>query len=263
MIAVQKIVDALDDEYGAQLNEREQELKQLQEELDRVTNQLEQTRKQLEEQQTQSQHLVEAQQKVRNLEQAIQSEWNTLATVLGRQDADTTAAMEELNNNEEDIDALFAVNSETDGVQEGQLRRKNRLLQSRLTAYTKNNEYLRSQVEGLRAQSVEKELQCKRLIAACCNLPVDKIDDLVEPLTQAIESDPPDLDLARVIGFMEKIRRQGAFTDRPNYPSSSSSSSPSSHNNLATLSVSNNPTLDPATNADTNDHSQSAAAPLL
>ncbi|CEJ04005.1 hypothetical protein RMCBS344292_17975 [Rhizopus microsporus] len=87
---------------------------------------------------------------------------------------------------------------------------------------------------------MEKEMQCKRLIAACCNLPIEKIDDLVEPLTLAIESDPPDLDLARVIGFMDKVKRQGAFTEVSITSSTSSFRQPSQGSPL------------PPSNADTN-----------
>lgn len=56
-------------------------------------------------------------------------------------------------------------------------------------------------------KAVEKELGCKRLIAACCHLPIDTIDEFIEPLTLAIENDPPDMDFTRVIGFMEKLRQ--------------------------------------------------------
>ncbi|KAI8147016.1 hypothetical protein BJV82DRAFT_508895 [Fennellomyces sp. T-0311] len=226
---VQKIVDALDEEYGTQLSQRDQELKTIQEELEAATKELESTRKALEAKQTQSQQLVEAQQKIRNLQTALQGEWDGISTV----PANNTTAIDEIDE-KQDIDELFSVRPENNESlsRTQQLERQITLLESRIAGYTQNDQHLRSELEGLKAQSAEKELQCKRLIAACCNLPIEKIDDLVEPLTLAIESDPPDLDLARVIGFMEKIRRQGAFSE--GLPSSSpSSSSPTQSSALA------------------------------
>ncbi|KAI9312158.1 hypothetical protein BX666DRAFT_1989319 [Dichotomocladium elegans] len=220
---VQKIVDALDEEYGGQLVQRDQELAEIQTGIDEASKELEMTRKDLESRQAQSQRLVEAQQKYRNLQTSLQAEWDRMDST----PANTSTALDEIDDNE-DIDAAFAVLSTTDGEEKPRTaeQRKNhmRLLKARIAAYLQNDHDLRSEVMELRAQTAEKELQCKRLIAACCNLPIEKIDDLVEPLILAIESDPPDLDLARVIGFMEKIRRQGAFSD--SLASSQSSSPP-------------------------------------
>ena len=213
-------MDALDEEYGTQLSQRDQELKLIQDELDAATKELETTRKALEDKQTQSQQLVEAQQKIRNLQVALQGEWDGISTTLP---ANNTTAIDEIDE-KQDIDALFLPLTPENSQQQQQkgegstsrtqqLEQQIRLLESRIASYTQNDQDLRTELQGLKAQSAEKELQCKRLIAACCNLPIEKIDDLVEPLTLAIESDPPDLDLARVIGFMEKIRRQGAFSE--------------------------------------------------
>lgn len=120
---------------------------------------------------------------------------------------------------DEDIDALFNVPELVIPQDATEEQKKKKLdayiknVQAKVKAYTANDQELQDEIKKLEDQFYEKEMQCKRLIAACCNLPIDKIDELVEPLTLAIESDPPDLDLARVIGFMDKIRRQGAFAE--------------------------------------------------
>ncbi|KAI8099856.1 uncharacterized protein BX664DRAFT_290228 [Halteromyces radiatus] len=202
---VQKIVDALDEEYGGQLSERETQLKETEEQLEKTTQALEAARKELERRQEQSQLLAEGQQKVRNLNQALETGWHELEVLLQKNNEtlDKEAVLQ--FDVDQNIDSMFDIkNDNVDKVIQ---------LRARISAYTLNNNALKTYVDGLRAETAEKELQCKRLIAACCSLPIDKIDELVEPLTLAIESDPPDLDLARVIGFMEKIRRQGAFND--------------------------------------------------
>ncbi|KAI9029786.1 hypothetical protein CLU79DRAFT_480672 [Phycomyces nitens] len=218
---VQRIVDALDEEYSGQLTEKDQELQQTQEELQRVTSQLDETRKNLEERQAQSQQLSETYQTIRDLEGALQSGWAELGEILqDREDLPHPDMIDSFDENE-DIDALFDI-PDADTDDPNQLQHQIQMLQTRVEAYKQNDKDLESEIEHLQTQAAEKEMHCKRLIAACCNLSIDKIDELVKPLTQAIESDPPDLDLARVIGFMEKIKRQGTF---PDYSSASSSGS--------------------------------------
>ncbi|KAI7871736.1 hypothetical protein BDF14DRAFT_1758471 [Spinellus fusiger] len=209
---VQRIVDALDEEYSGQLTERDQELQQAQSELDKVNQLLEATRKVLEEQQTQSQQLSETHQKIHDLKQALQTGWSSLETVLQHKENLQYPEAIDSFDEKEAIDALFDVPA-TETRDHKQLQREIHALKARTDAYKQNNKDIEATLHTLKTQANDKEMHCKRLIAACCNLPIDKIDELVKPLTLAIESDPPDLDLARVIGFMEKIKRQGAFPD--------------------------------------------------
>ncbi|KAL0145733.1 apses-type HTH transcription regulator [Mucor lusitanicus] len=217
---VQKIVDALDDEYGAQLTAKEQELQSVQDEVNAVVRELESTRKGLETRQAQSQRLSEAQQKTRNIEAALDAGWKQLESIITKS-GKSMPRREDIENidENEDIDGLFNVpelhvpDDATEEEKKKKLDEYIRNIQAKVKAYRTNDEALRNEIEKLQNDYVAKETECKRLIAACCNLPIDKIDDLVEPLTLAIESDPPDLDLARVIGFMDKIRRQGAFAE--------------------------------------------------
>ncbi|KAI8990025.1 hypothetical protein BDB01DRAFT_848126 [Pilobolus umbonatus] len=228
---VQKIIDALDEEYGAQLVVKEQKLAKLQEELDTVTHNLEQTHKVLEERQAHSQRLSEARQKIKNIESSLKEGWDILQQVR-KQAGKEELKKEELANFDvnEDIDALFGldINIPEDLPEEKkkeEMKNQLKTLRATVKAYTDNDMDLQKEISEIQSQFSEKEMQCKRLIAACCNFPIEKIDDLVEPLTLAIESDPPDLDLARVIGFMDKIRRQGAYIE-PN--TANSLSTPSS-----------------------------------
>lgn len=219
-------MDALDEEYGDQLASKDQEVNQIQTALNGVTEELETTRKALEEKQAQSQKLSEAQQKTRNIEAALaagQKDLNEILKAAGKPPISEADIEKDI-----DVDAQFDIAELSDEMDVDTLRKHVLKLQSTVGAYTLNDAQLSKQVDTLKAQFAEKEMQCKRLIAACCNLPVEKIDDLVEPLTLAIESDPPDLDLARVIGFMDKIKRQGTYVEpiiktTPASPSVSSS----------------------------------------
>ena len=217
---------------------KEQELQKVQDDLNNITSELESTRKGLEERQTQSQKLSEAQQKTKNIQNAIQAGWIHLEEIMKRagKPIPDYNAIDNCEENE-DIDALFAVpelkipENSTEEEKKTLLDNHIKLVQAKVKAYTANDLELKRETTQLEDQFFEKEMQCKRLIAACCNLPIDKIDDLVEPLTLAIESDPPDLDLARVIGFMDKIRRQGAFAEPVSSSSPLSVSADASLNN--------------------------------
>ncbi|KAI7866312.1 uncharacterized protein EV154DRAFT_532715 [Mucor mucedo] len=90
---------------------------------------------------------------------------------------------------------------------ERKLEKRVKMLQSQIESSTKSIDKLKLELEVSTTKSKQKEMEYRRLIAASCNLPIEKVDSLIGPLTLAIESDPPDLDMARVIGFMERLRR--------------------------------------------------------
>jgi regulatory protein SWI6 len=261
--AVQKIVDALDNEYGSQLTTKENELLALQADLDTVTHQLERTRRSLEQRQSQSQKLSEAQQRTHNIEQALQNGWDQLQSLMQRANKPLPHPQDiDQFDTDQDIDALFDApplhytQDATEEEKKHELENYIKNVQAKVKAYRANDEVLVCEIERLQKKFTDKELQCKRLIAACCNLPMDKIDDLVEPLTLAIESDPPDLDLARVIGFMDKIRRQGAFAVAASSTENSSTvtaAMPASHHQYQYANTSSLRSPQPESTANNND----------
>ncbi|KAF7720905.1 transcriptional regulator swi6 [Apophysomyces ossiformis] len=211
---IQRIVDALEAEYDDKLVARDMELQQLQKELRILTRRLEEANKRLEEQQSEKQQLVEAHQRIRELELALHNS-------LGNISNDAQPSNLQHTNAKEDIDALLNINepvaegnrraiSETSSLREQQLEQQVQLLQAKIQAYTRSNAGPGQETEHLRTELAEKEIQCKRVIAACCNLPIDEVDAFIEPLARVIESDPPDLEFAKVIEFMERLRHQEA-----------------------------------------------------
>jgi len=61
-------------------------------------------------------------------------------------------------------------------------------------------------LKSLQGVSAEKEFQCKKIVALCTGVPVDKIEDMLENLVIAVESEAPVIDLGRVSGFMQKVK---------------------------------------------------------
>ncbi|KAI9328025.1 hypothetical protein DFJ73DRAFT_129880 [Zopfochytrium polystomum] len=125
-----------------------------------------------------------------------------------------------------------------------ELRRRVRILESHLDAKFSDEKALREEIVALKAQHAEfsgsrkslapgtstpgvstpgasagsvtappveqeriigrQELLCRKIIAACCNVSLDSVDDLLDPLLAAVESDDVDLDLGSVSDFMSK-----------------------------------------------------------
>ncbi|KAI9496040.1 hypothetical protein BDB00DRAFT_811485 [Zychaea mexicana] len=182
---VQKIVDELDKDYHTRLRERDEQLERTQARLRSVTRELNDEREKLAAQQSKGQKLAESHELIRKLEEALQS------------------------NSNKQID--------TEGqAREKWLEERVQLLQAQVEAHSKIRQELAAEVEQLKAYSSEKEMQCKRLIAACCNMTIDEVDSILEPLLASVESNPPDLDLPQVIQFMERLQQDEANNNTDN-----------------------------------------------
>ncbi|CAO3638044.1 unnamed protein product [Cunninghamella echinulata] len=186
-ITVQRFVDAMDTEFSKTLQYREAELTRMQLEIQELSQQLEKERNEWNTTlKKNTQQLNEAHLRIKQLEEMLnktslhhlENGTNNNDIIINTPITSTHIIDNNNNNNYNNKDS-----SESD---------KTRKLEEMEQKYLK---------------AVEKELECKRLIAACCHLPIDTIDEFIEPLTLAIENDPPDMDFTRVIGFMEKLRQ--------------------------------------------------------
>ena len=85
---------------------------------------------------------------------------------------------------------------------------------------------MRAGLQSLLGATAEKEFQCKKIVALCTGLPIDKVEDvsgrllrcsvvhdpdlvflvqMLENLLIAVESEAQIVDLGRVSGFMQKV----------------------------------------------------------
>lgn len=67
--------------------------------------------------------------------------------------------------------------------------------------------HLCQELVAFRITANQHEKFCKRIISACCNVPLANVEELLQPLLSAVESDAFNLDLRLVSGFMGRIRR--------------------------------------------------------
>lgn len=214
------MVDELDVEFSQEILARQGQLKDTQSLLRNATRELTETRRSIIDYRTQAQQVAEAQQKIKNLSLSLEEESQRTRSHKGYNSKLRTSSGE-------DIDVLFNVRKRTssDGmtttgaVEAGgsgeDLKTRERmaeddlvLLRSRVYAYQKNDEELALELAEAKSKTSANELLCKKVIAICCNIPLDKVDEMLVPLTLAVESDGASLDLSRVAGFMSRVKQQ-------------------------------------------------------
>jgi regulatory protein SWI6 len=243
LLALHNQVVEMEDQYQEQLRQRDIKSFQTKKEMNMLRYQLNEAQRRLE--LPVSMQLAEAQKRIHELEQLrVQSNSRTAAAICddfvisNNTDSKSTTILEENNNLLDEDQPPPQPQAQTQSSKERKLEKKVKSLQNQLDAHSKTIDRLKSDLETTQQKAKQKEMEYRRLIAASCNLPIEKVDGLIGPLTLAIESDPPDLDMARVIGFMERLRRQNSTTSSSvNSPHNGSSSSGGGNNDTATTPV--------------------------
>ncbi|GBE86449.1 Start control protein [Sparassis crispa] len=65
---------------------------------------------------------------------------------------------------------------------------------------------MEERLKSLQGASAEKEFQCKKIVALCTGVSIDKIEEMLDGLVVAVESEAQVIDIGRVSGFMQKVR---------------------------------------------------------
>ncbi|KAI8088715.1 uncharacterized protein BX664DRAFT_331214 [Halteromyces radiatus] len=198
---VQRIVEAMDNEFKNKLQTKEANMLRLQQEVRKLSRQLTDERKNTRElKRKNSEQLKRADAKIKQLESKLmKSGINDLE--IGSNEGSSGWISNILDKSATTLAGLDNMTQ-----REHQLEQHIQELKEQLKVANDKTQHMAT-LEQSYSKSLEKEQECKRLISACIHLPMDKIDDFIGPLTLAIENDPPDLDFARVIGFMEKLRQ--------------------------------------------------------
>ncbi|PWZ03490.1 hypothetical protein BCV70DRAFT_197703 [Testicularia cyperi] len=126
------------------------------------------------------------------------------------------AAAERLSNDVNSLVPLVSVESDLKaaGLEKPSetVRLQEELVRLRwlLTFYEAGCADLGSRIDSLVDTSAKKETQCQQVVAICANIPQDKVEGMLDELLTAMESDEPDVDLARVANFMQKVGKVGS-----------------------------------------------------
>ncbi|KAF0444013.1 apses-domain-containing protein [Gigaspora margarita] len=79
-------------------------------------------------------------------------------------------------------------------------------LQAQINAYSKDEDLLRQEISDLSGKSLNAKMQYKKIISSCCKIELDKVDDCVEAILHAMESDSADFNLSRIKDLMSRVR---------------------------------------------------------
>lgn len=79
------------------------------------------------------------------------------------------------------------------------------VLRHRLAAYTTNNEALDSNVRALKRKSAELATTYRKIIGICTKTEESKVDEVIEGLLRAVESERGDVEIGRVREFLSRV----------------------------------------------------------
>jgi len=246
--AVQKIVNDLDAEYTGELSLKQQELRETREELKALQAQLDDAQIVVAAYKTQAIKLEEAEERIKTLEAALAGrdrggllhfdsydsnmveDTNSVLNVLNEERSDSQMLLSETETGKERL-AGNGTSAPSNGSSHRSVLRSPRpnrqpaskeqdamalqeakiqQLQAKINNYAKSEMELKQELEDLQAKSSDKEMQCKKLIAVCCGIPLDRVDDLLQPLIQAVECEQmANLDIGKVEGFMSAVHADG------------------------------------------------------
>lgn len=248
--AVQKIVNDLDAEYTGELSLKQQEIRETREELRLLQAQLEEAQLAAATLKSQALKLEEAEKRIKVLEAALNGRDGGLLhfdSYGGNMVEDPTSVLNVLNEEQRNDSQMLMTHPDTEKENlsdngsntpvNGSVRRallqsprpsnqllsngnvtdtvqqqeaKIQQLQHKINSCTKSEMELRKQMEDMSAKSSEKEMQYKKLIAVCCGITLERVDDLLQPLIQAVECEQmANLDIGKVEDFMATVQNDG------------------------------------------------------
>ncbi|KAF5328315.1 hypothetical protein D9611_014631 [Ephemerocybe angulata] len=210
------MVQSLSTEFQGEIKSKQDALDVTQAHLRAATRELSEKRKLIQVWQTRCAELDQINQRIRNVDKALAEEdrfdW-TGRTDLEGNDARATAGpafqwrgtKSTMVGMGGSVDLSFTVDSEppvpvTDSPASLVKLRRLKLWHQRM------EELVQARLKGLQGASAEKEYQCKKIVALCTGIPLDKVEDMLENLVIAVESEAQVVDIGRVSGFMQKVR---------------------------------------------------------
>ncbi|KAM0748042.1 apses-domain-containing protein [Meredithblackwellia eburnea MCA 4105] len=215
LTSISTMLSSLSSDFHAEHSARQEVLSQTRLQLRQATRTLAEQRNQIQQWRAKVAQVDEREQRVRNLEKALAEEdafdWT------GRTEIDGKPAVESagpsfkyrgpgstLTNLPGGITIEFDADpapppTDTDANSLPHLMR----LQS---WYGRVLDLLQQRIGKLEGVNEEQEGKLKKIVANCCGVEPEKIEGMLEGLLAALESDGSSLDMARVAGFLQKIK---------------------------------------------------------
>ncbi|KAM6497149.1 transcription factor [Amanita muscaria] len=210
------MIQGLSTEFQVEIKSKQDVLDVTQAHLRAATRELAEQRKQIQIWQSKCGELDQVKQRIRNVEQALadedQFDW-TGRTNLNGEDGQGTAgpAFQRRGNNStlvgmaEPVDISFNLDPEPPMPTNDTVASLIRLRRLKMW-HIRTEELIEQRLQNLQGASAEKEYQCKRIVSLCTGISIDRVEEMLENLVIAVESDAQVVDIGRVSGFMQKVR---------------------------------------------------------
>ncbi|KAF8730068.1 hypothetical protein AX14_005681 [Amanita brunnescens Koide BX004] len=210
------MIQSLGAEFQGEIKSKQDALDVTQAHLRAATRELAEQRRQIQTWQIKCGELDQLKQRIRNVEQALtdedQFDW-TGRTNYNGEDARERAGpafqrrgtSSTLTGMSGSMDVTFNLEPEPQIPMTDTLVNLIRLRRQKMW-HVRSEELIRERLQSLQGASAEKEYQCKKIVSLCTGIPVDKVEEVLENLVIAVESDAQVVDIGRVSGFMQKVR---------------------------------------------------------
>ncbi|KAI0741587.1 apses-domain-containing protein [Daedaleopsis nitida] len=210
------MIQGLGNDFAAEVKSKQDALDVTQVHLRAATRELSEQRRQIQHWQARCGELDQTTQRVRNMERALTDEdnfdWTGRRELDGSDAAPTAGPAFQARGQASTMSALggavdMPANLEVDptipiGDTAASLVRLRRLKMW----HSRVEQLMETRMRSLQGASAEKEFQCKKIVALCTGVPIDKVEELLENLVVAMESEAQVIDISRVSGFMQKVR---------------------------------------------------------
>lgn len=229
--SIKSLITETETVFAAEYKKSNDEIQKMHQELRESNQQLEAKKKKLERLKTLSDTIVRDKQRAANLERALEEEEANFKAEEERHgrtsqsmiynkpqgSPDEPYVIQSIQkshthikaNNESSVTHALIRNAVAQDIktnpQKYQDLPSHATLKARVLAYRENERRLLAFTDDLRGRSAELEQKFRRIVAQCASIKEDQVDSLLEGLVQAVESDPGEVDLSRVAGFLRKV----------------------------------------------------------
>jgi len=207
------MISGLSTEFQTEIKSKQEGLASVQAKLRASTRGLADQRRQIQSWQSKCGELDQVHQRIRNLERALQDEdkvdWTGRSTMEG--EAPTKGAFvyrgAESTLSGVGFDDLATNPLEFEPPIPEENTRVHLVRMRRMQMWHRRTEQMmESRLKQLQGASADKEFQCKKIVSLCTGVPMDQVEQMLENLVIAVESEAQIVDLGRVAGFMQKVR---------------------------------------------------------
>lgn len=209
--SMQKVLLRLDSDFKSEISTKQKQIDELYARLRESTLKLSESRQNLEVLKQSEIKLNELKQRITNLDKATSDEEQRFI--------DQTTELGSIGNYDVDFDAdepfrVWPIYNEfqKNPNQTPDPRNINLqdlppsvVLKARIIAYRENERNLQNIIELLKSNSTKLESKFRRVVALCTGVEENTIDSILDGLVQAVESDPDEVDMGRVVGFLRKV----------------------------------------------------------